>query len=208
MSSFRRKGPTKTPRKRFLIVCEGEKSEPNYIGGVKKTLRTDLIEITVIPRSGATKEVVQRAADEKKAALRASKKSGDPFDKFDEVWCVFDVDSHSKLPDAIKQAIDNGIEIALSNPSYELWVVLHHRDERKFIERGSLASECKRVYRQTDKHVPFEILWPNYETAKQNAIGLRKWQSENDKSQHNPWTDFDELIEALLGRDVRKKKPK
>jgi hypothetical protein len=97
-----------------------------------------------------------------KAASKAAKKSGDPFDMYDEVWCAFDVDEHPKLLEALKQASDNKVEVALSNPCFELWVVLHHRDERKHVERGDLQSECKALYRRADKHVPFAVLWPNY----------------------------------------------
>lgn len=201
MSSFQRRRATRSPRKRFLIVCEGEKSEPNYVEGVRRNLKSDLIDVLVLGPCGGAKEVVERAASELKSSRKIFKKSGDPFDKFDYVWCVFDVDDHDKdgkLLEALKQASDNGIEVALSNPCYELWVILHYRDERKDVHRHVLQSECKAVYKRDDKHVPFEILWPNYDLAKERAANLRKWQIENDRRQGNPWTNFDELIEALI----------
>jgi hypothetical protein len=48
----------------------------------------------------------------------------------DEVWCVFDVDEHPKLAEARDQANANGIQLAVSNPCFELWLLLHFQEHR------------------------------------------------------------------------------
>ena len=198
MKKFTRSRPTRSPRRRFLIVCEGEKSEPNYIIGVQRVLKNQLIDVIILDRSGATKYVVERAVAEKRKAKQNARRSTDKFELFDEIWCVFDVDSHERLEEAMKQAKDNEISVSLSNPCYELWVVLHHRDERKFVDRKILQSECKQEYQCKDKHIGFEKLWPNYTVARDRARSLRKWQLENQRENQNPWTTFDLLVESLI----------
>jgi RloB-like protein len=202
-NSFTRSKASKRPYRRFLIVCEGEKSEPDYIVGVKPLCRAQLIEIQVVGGAGATKKVVEEAVALKKAAIAKAKKASNGFEQFDEVWCVLDVDDHLKLREALKQAKDNEIKIALSNPCYELWVIMHHRDERKSVQRSKLQSECCAYYKTSTKHVPFSQLWPHYEIAKTRAQLLRVWQKDMGRPFGDPWTDFDCLIDALL----QQKKP-
>jgi hypothetical protein len=49
---------------------------------------------------GTPKTLVERAVKRKREADTTAKKSGDPNSRFDEVWCVFDVDEHPFLPEA------------------------------------------------------------------------------------------------------------
>ena len=54
---------------------------------------------------------------------------------FDEIWCVFDTDAHENLPHAIEEARQSGIAVAVSNPCFELWLVLHVREQTAYIDR-------------------------------------------------------------------------
>jgi hypothetical protein len=197
-SSFSRAKATRLPYKRFLIVCEGEKSEPDYIQGVKGLCREKLISIEIIGGAGQTKKVIERAVQLKSEAIIEAKRNKDNFEKFDSIWCVIDVDNHDLLTEALIQARDNKIEVSLSNPCYEVWVVLHHRDHRKSVDRSVLQSECKNHYGLKDKHVAFEVLWPAYSVARERARQLRAWQKDMGRFQGDPWTDFDLLVEDLL----------
>jgi hypothetical protein len=202
---FARPRPSKAPYRRFLVVCEGEKSEPSYLEGVRSICRGQLIQIKIVGGAGATKKVVEQAVLLKKEAQSRAKRLRDGFENYDDIWCVLDVDDHDRLSEALVQARHNKIEVALSNPCYELWVVLHHRDERRSIHRAKLQSECKEHYKCGDKHVAFDKLWSNYSEARDRAIQLRRWQTEMGRDQGDPWTNFDELIDALL--TLRKTKP-
>ena len=48
-------------------------------------------------------------------------------DEFDEVWCVVDVDDYD-LDSAAALAAKSGVRLAVSNPCFELWLLLHHQD--------------------------------------------------------------------------------
>ena len=48
--------------------------------------------------------------------------------RFEAVWCVFDVDQHPHLTTAVEEARTAGIDVAVSSPSFELWLLLHFRE--------------------------------------------------------------------------------
>jgi RloB-like protein len=100
-------------RKVILIICEGEKTEPNYFTSVAKHLRINAkVEIDGTGRN--TLDLVNYAS---------SRSSED----FDEIWCVFDKDDFSDehFNNAVQKAEQEDIRVAYSNESFELWYVLH-----------------------------------------------------------------------------------
>lgn len=46
---------------------------------------------------------------------------------FDQVWCVLDVDEF-EFEDALSIALRERIALAISNPCFEFWLLLHHLD--------------------------------------------------------------------------------
>src|SRR5258708_1589532 len=73
-------------RQYFLIVCEGERTEPIYFDYWKKFLPQHLLEtVQIIGQGDNTINIVRKAIEEKKA------RAADPLKPpFDEVWAVFD----------------------------------------------------------------------------------------------------------------------
>ncbi len=117
--SLRRRGPTRSPKLRFLIVCEGQVTEPRYFNQLRHLLRS-LVDLEILP-GGDPKILVERAIQKKGEADSAASRKNDSYLAYDQVWCVCDVDQHPRLADALQQARDNGIDVALSNPCFELW---------------------------------------------------------------------------------------
>lgn len=98
--------------KRFLILCEDEKSSLLYLDSFKKDekLRRDLAAVSIEiyqPHDISPLGLVSEAKRKKKIA----KKERNPFD---EVWVVLDKDGHANLPQAINKAESNDIKVALS----------------------------------------------------------------------------------------------
>jgi len=98
-------------RQRFLIVCEGKKTEPNYF----EQFRVPGLVIQLARTGRNTISLVEEAINLKQE------------DDYDQVWCVFDKDEFSinQFEQAIQVAINNGMKVAYSNQSFELWYVLH-----------------------------------------------------------------------------------
>ncbi len=83
----RRKAKRK-PYDKVLIVCEGEKTEPNYFEDLKDYYKLSSTNVEVAGDCGSSPtSVVSHARD----LYRKAEKYGDAFDK---VFCVFDKDTH------------------------------------------------------------------------------------------------------------------
>ena len=176
---------------RILIVCEGRVTEPEYIDVVRVGERINLIQIIVDAEGGTPKTLVDRAVEEKKKNAR------NEFGRYDEVWCVFDVDEHPLIPEAKEKAAANGIKVALSNPCFELWLILHFVYHSAPLNRHEARRECQRQMPDYEKHIPADVVFPRLDTAIANSKRLARWQETRQGSGGNPSTDVYQLIERL-----------
>jgi len=197
--SLRRRRAFLQPRPRFLIVCEGTLTEPSYFQEVRH-LERSLIELE-LSAGGAPKTLVERAVEMKRDAAARARRHKDENQDYDHVWCVFDVDEHRFVPEAKQQARENGIEVAISNPCFELWALLHFRDQRAHIERGQLHHECRRYMPKYDKRLPAAELYPLYGDALRRARDLDQWQTSRDCEGANPSTGVYRLMEQIKAHD-------
>src|SRR4051812_30794095 len=109
-SSLRRRAPSRDPKKRILIVCEGEVTERRYFYDLKQHARNPLVEVEIFRRTGDPLQVVQHAVDRNRAARADARRERDDNLLRDEIWAVFDVDEHTRLEEAKRLAAANGIE--------------------------------------------------------------------------------------------------
>jgi len=100
------------PRIRFLIVCEGKKTEPNYF----KKFPIPPDSVVEVEGIGANTDRLVREAIRLKS-----------MNKYHQVWVVFDRDSFTPehFNNAINLAEANNIKVAYSNEAFELWYCLH-----------------------------------------------------------------------------------
>lgn len=112
-----RRPPFRESRLRLLVVCGGERTEPAYLVGLKVHLRNPAVQVKVRAKGCAPKELVTYA--------RTVAPIGG--DEFDEVWCVVDSDEFDLEP-AVALAAKLDVHLAVSNPCFELWLLLHHQD--------------------------------------------------------------------------------
>lgn len=198
--SLRRRRPYRDSLARILIACEGKVTEPSYFNEIRHLAR---IPIELVIRAGAVpKTLVEWAVKLKKDALRKARKQKDDNQRYDQVWCVFDIDGHPFVPESKQQARDNGIELAISNPCFELWVLLHFRDQTSYIERGHLRHECKKFIPDYDKQLPAAKLLKLYPEALRRARELDESQRKRGCDGDNPSTGVFKLMEQIetLGR--------
>lgn len=205
---LRRRRAFTDPRPSMLICCEGKVTEPSYFNGLKNELRIRLVRIEVLPAGPNPKTIVDYAVEKKREAEDLASRRGDDNLKYDEVWCVFDVDSHPHIADAKQKASANGVRLAISNPCFELWLLLHFQDQRAHIERHHVKSTCRNYIPGYEKRVPFDRVFPNYLSAVQRATDLNDWQENRGCGGENPSTGVHELTERItrLGRDEQLKK--
>ncbi len=108
---------------KVLIVCEGEKTEPNYFDGLKDHFELNSANIEVTGDCGSSpKSIVEHA----KQRYREERDAGDSFDK---VYCVFDKDTHESYQQALETIRaakpKNTFFATTSVPCFEYWLLLH-----------------------------------------------------------------------------------
>ena len=195
--AVRRPRRPKTRRKRFLVYCEGRETEPSYLRGLIQFLRSPLIEIEIGEEQRDPKGLVELAKATRDQAKRAAKREKDDSLLYDEVWCVFDVDRHTRLPDAVQQAAACSIDLAISNPCFELWILIHFRDQWAYISGGEAQSGVRRIIRSYEKKVDYTWITGKGAAAIGRAMAMDRRAKESGGKLVNPTTGMWRLVTEL-----------
>jgi hypothetical protein len=182
--------------RRILIVCEGEKTEPNYFKKFPENPEVyDRIDIHGTGYN--TVSLVKEAIRLKNESLKQRK-------PYIEIWCVFDKDDFSinSFNEALKLAAANGLRCAYSIEAFELWYMLHFNYYDMELSRSQyidkLSELLKRTYLKNDDGM-YELLEERQTQALQNAHNLYNKQSVLPLKKQNPVTTVFKLVERLLG---------
>ena len=199
--SVKRRSPLRSPRKRVLVVCEGEHTEPRYFEALRNRLRMNTLVVK------ATKGVDPRTLVNIASKENQREKHND--ERFDFVYCVFDRDSHPQFEEASNLALAREFKLARSWPCFEFWLLLHFEFVRAPYARSGSSSPCDACIRDLRKHLPgyskgdqttFDNLWPLLEAAIAN--GYKAAADAAATSASNPSTEVHELVVHL--RDLSK----
>ncbi len=116
---------------------------------------------------------------------------------YDAVWCVFDVDDHPQVADARQMARANGIELAISNPCFALWLLLHFRESPGMQPRDTMRRMLSRHVPGYDKRVEFTVYAEGYPQAVKRAEQMDKKAEEDGDSGRNPTTGVYRLTREI-----------
>jgi hypothetical protein len=142
--------------------------------------------------------LVRRAKELKDEADENARRERDDNLLFEEVWCVFDVDEHPHISEARAFAISIGLRIAMSNPCFELWLLLHLRDSPGPQHRHHLQRMLsERMSAVESKHVDFELLVDGYEDAVRRSELLERDAIEANERGRNPSTEVHHLTNSI-----------
>ncbi|GAA2048670.1 RloB family protein [Streptomyces cheonanensis] len=198
--SLKRPPAHRRERRRVLIYCEGECTEDQYFKGLRADLRHIPLTIALGPAHGVPTELVRAAVKHKE---RAPTSPADRRTAYDEVWCVMDVEApapHPDLQQALRLAGDRGIKVALSNPCFELWLLLQFQDVTRYrtsAQAQQMLGEHKGCgYRRDRKHLDYPALRSLHTDACDRAAALRAVTERGHRT--NPWTDVDQLVQGLM----------
>ncbi len=192
-----RRAPYKESKPVILIVTEGEVTEPEYLDGFVRATKNPRVHIEVRGGVGVPRTIVEFAKDRKIEAEEQARGAKDDNLRYDEVWCVFDFDEHPNIPDAKQMARDNGIELAMSNPCFELWLWLHFADQPGMQHRRDLRRKMKQHIPNYDKHVDYSDCEDGYDAAVQRASRLDKDARLDNDEGRNPTTGVWRLTESI-----------
>ncbi len=182
---------TREERKRFLIVCEGKKTEPNYFIG----FRNPRADISVHGTGANTRGVVEQAITLRDAVAKSA-------DAYDRVWCVFDRDSFpaNKFNAALQLAQCEGINVAYSNEAFEIWYLLHfdYHDAAmsRYAYKDKLTQLLNHEYLKNSTNMYAE-LYSRQSDAITNAKRLHSGYKPCCPEKDNPSTTVYLLVEEL-----------
>ncbi len=146
----------------LIIATEGEVTEKQYFELFR--LRSSRVQVKVLETGdgkSAPKHVVER--------LRSFRREFE-LTKHDEMWLVIDTDRwpEQQLSEVAASATQLNIGLAVSNPCFELWLLLHHFDPAKIPADANcgnivdLLREHLGAYNQTNiQREPYEPYIPD-----------------------------------------------
>jgi len=196
-----RRAPFREPKPVILVLCEGEKTEPQYLYQLEASYRKARIKLEIVVKHDKPKKLVERAKRLKDEAEKAARSERDVNLAYDSVWCVFDIDNHSLVPEAIRMAQDNGIDLAVSNPCFELWLLLHFRDSPGMHDRHTIQRMLKKFVPEYDKGVRYSDYENNHQNAVKRAAHMDRAAHEANEPGRNPSTGVYRLTAIIRGDD-------
>lgn len=204
---------TLQPKKILHIYCEGEKTEPNYFKAY----------IALKFPGGQHRKVVMVEKTKKNTPVQlvdvavAAKKGHGNFDG-DEFWVVYDREAKAKYSDELhanarKKADDNGVNVALSNVCFEIWLLLHcqectapYQSCGDFLTNSPLKSKLKEIgiddYEKGQATISSELVGKHVQArenaAKMNQTSLKSAAANIDQPHLiNPYTEVHLLLDAI-----------
>jgi len=204
----RRKENVREKLVRFLIVCEGTKTEPHYFEALINNYISTVREVTIEGEGRATVALVDRTLEIKTELERKNAMS------FDRVWVVFDKDDFDDFNEAIKKARKLGFQSAWTNEAFELWYYLHCEYLDTGISRTAYIEKLEEAFRSRMGDVNFNYRKGNpdiysmlqqygrEDLAKRFARQLRGLYTGTNYASHKPCTMVDKLVDELENSEL------
>ena len=155
------------------MFCEGTRTEPDYLKALRQEpIVRDAASVDIridLETSGAVPLTLVNAAAEARA--RNSEEQGE----IDEVWCLFDVEwpkNHPKLREARAKAEVSDIRLAISNPCFELWLVLHFDNRTAWLDNKAARKLLREHDKSAGKGLDGRQYMPRRADAAQHARAL------------------------------------
>jgi hypothetical protein len=189
----------------FYVASEGEATETDYLGSLDATYGQDLKFVIRMPSRSTRRDGLSpsQVVDE------ATHAAGDS--DFYQSWGLFDHDRRPDIDQAYASAIKKGVRVALSHPSFELWLLLHFQDFAAAAQGGDNAIIMEKLrtahpafadYGKLDKRITTRRFVALSEADRiEQAVARAKRLSRNFTTEtpgnRDPSTDVYLLIEEL-----------
>ena len=171
--SLRRKVATRAPRRTILVFCEGERTETDYLEALKRDPAVrDIASVDIRIHQDSLGYAPLTLV---RAAVEARARAADEEGEIDEVWCIFDVEqpkNHPNLKEAIALARDRGVHVAVSNPCFELWLILHFQDQSAPMTSKDAIDLRRSLDNSRDKGLDGYLYMPQRDQAARRARDL------------------------------------
>lgn len=202
VEELQRTKENRDPYDKVLIVCEGEKTEPNYLITLRDYLKLSQANIKIDPKSDSSPTSVVKYA---KTLIKDNSK-----DPYNHVFCVIDRDRHADFDTAIAQIDgyknkDTKIHAIVSNPCFEYWILLHFTYTTKSFGVSGDSPCIDLIKNDLKTYIPdYEkgdatLMLPIIQSGLNMAVANAKRANETAKRNETdaPTTQMDQLVEYL-----------
>lgn len=180
----------------ILIVCEGERTEPNYFNAICSIMPRNTVKIIIEGTGMNTISLVREA-------IRLRNECSKSDIVCDQTWVVFDKDD---FPDgdfntAITMCSQHKLNAAYSNQAFEIWYILHFEDRHTGMHRNEykekLSGYLDERYKKND-----EMMYQKLQTKGNETEAIRRAKKLHEEasrppSSANPCTTVYELVAEL-----------
>ena len=205
--NLKRKNPRLEPKRRFILFCEGEKTEIEYFNALRRTCSKTLIALEAHGGVGVPKTIASKAIEEARSLglTPKSRRKKDSYEERDQVWAIFDRDDHPHFDEAVRDCESQNVGVARSNPCFELWLILHEQNYDRAEHRHAMQKLLAQLRSEYDpdgaKTPKCDDLVKRVEEAERRAErGLRNRETGGDPY-GNPSTTVGRLTHAIREAD-------
>ena len=194
LSDLSRRQGVREIKQSFLIVCEGEKTEPDYFKAFRMTAAT----VKAVGQAMNTMTLVSKAISIRDADKKRKK-------SYDQCWVVFDKDDFpaKDFNQAIQFAEKNGFRVAYSNQAFEYWFLLHYNLYTGAIHRSQYKDMLTKLtgmpYSKSDGYgaVMYNLLLSRQQQAIDNAETVLAEISHGNPAEEESSTTVQRLVVEL-----------
>lgn len=189
--SIKRWKPHKIPKNVILIVCEG-KTEKNYFTSLRDFLKLTSVKIEI-----------QHSKKTNPMGIYNSTLSDKQRNEYDEIYCVFDRDTHNDFDEALKSIEkDKKCKAIVSDPCFEFWILLHFTQTNRVFGGESPCTTLQNT-REFRQNIPnyakgtynFQVtIQERLDTATTHAKAINQ---HNETQRQSPYTQVVNLVERL-----------
>ena len=186
-----RKKGIKKELDRVIIACEGSVTEKQYF----QSIFDELVKNHNIAKTSLV--IANHSHTDPKGVLADLEKALENDSEFEHKWIVIDRDEvkpngggHDieNFNGAISSAEVKGINVAYSNPSFEIWYLLHFEYRNTALTRDEVITELK-------KYVDYE---KNSKTIYSELLSSQKIAIENAKNLETVHTTFGKFLQPAI----------
>ena len=203
------------PERVIIISCEGSNTEPEYFETIKEKLSdyiSVLIEIKIVPKAPGPSEPKDIVCNLEDYIIDQYDYKSD----YDEMWVIWDREKveHRKanILKILPECIEKNYHIAITNPLFEFWLLLHVEDitkydytilynndkvntKRKFIDK-ELSNILEKGYNKKKGRFNKDIV--SLENISRALKQEKKFENDLEKIIDNLGSNIGDLINKIL----------
>lgn len=210
---LKRSSSSLEPRRRFILFCEGLKTEVEYFEAIRRVYSSTLISVETHGGQGVPYTIAEKAIEQARALglTRHNRRRRDSYEERDQVWAVFDRDNHPRFNEAVTYCQSRNVGVGRSNPCFELWLILHEQDFDRYEDRHKmqkLLAGLRPEYDPDSAKTPDcddMVKW--VEVAEQRSDIQLQRRIDDDNPYGNPSTTVGRLTREIREAHTRAARP-